>query len=52
MLLFDLIKNNITTSGLPKFVINDCTRNSCEQKHIKENEHNIEDIVRLVILNS
>ena len=51
MLLLDLIKYDISASGLSELVVDNCSWDGCKEEHVEEDEDYVEDIVWLVILN-
>ena len=52
MLLFNLINNYVFTPSFSEFVVDETSRNGCEQEKIEENEDYKEYIIRLIILHS
>lgn len=52
MLLLYFIHDYVFAPSLSKFVVNETSRNGCEQKEVEEDEDNKEDIIWLIILDS
>jgi hypothetical protein len=51
VLLFDLIEYDIPASCLSKFIIDDGSRDGCEEEHVEEYKNDVKDIIGLVVLN-
>ena len=52
VLLLDLVEYDVPAPGLPELVVDDCARYGRKEEHVEKDEHDVEYVVGLIVLDS